>query len=81
MAYIETVDPEDASGDLKRQYDDAVRRAGRVWNIVRLMSPNPETMRASLRTYMAVMHGESPLTRAQREMLAVAVSQANGCRY
>ena len=31
--------------------------------------------------YTAVMHGESPLTRGQREMLAVVVSRANECHY
>ena len=81
MAYIETIPPEEASGDLAREYDTAVRRAGRVWNILRIMSPNPETLRASMRVYLATMHGPSPLTRAQREMLAVVVSQANDCHY
>jgi AhpD family alkylhydroperoxidase len=27
------------------------------------------------------MHGPSPLSRAQREMLAVVVSRANDCHY
>jgi AhpD family alkylhydroperoxidase len=27
------------------------------------------------------MFGESPLSRAQREMLAVVVSQVNHCKY
>ncbi len=31
--------------------------------------------------YVATMHQPSPLTRAQREMLAVVVSKADACHY
>jgi alkylhydroperoxidase family enzyme len=81
MAWIRTVDPEDASGALKLEYDAATTRAGRVWNILRLMSPNPAVLAASTRFYLAAMHGPSPLSRGQRELLAVVVSRTNGCRY
>ena len=59
----------------------AERRAGRVWNIVAVMSQNPAAMKASMGFYLAIMHGPSPLSRAQREMLAVVVSAANQCHY
>ena len=52
-----------------------------MFNIVRVMSLNPHTTRASLGFYQATMFGESPLSRAQRELLAVVVSQANRCEY
>ncbi len=58
-----------------------LHRAGRVWNIVRIMTPNAEAMRASMGFYSAIMHGESPLSRPQREMLAVVVSRINHCVY
>ena len=81
MAWIETTAPEDATGPLRAEYDAAVRRAGRVWNIVRLMSPNPLVLEASMRFYRALMFGPSPLSRRQREMLAVVVSVTNRCHY
>ena len=81
MAWIETVDPASASGLLKRLYDEAVGRAGRVWNILRLMSLRPRQARASMGLYQEVMLGESALSRAEREMVAVVVSAANGCYY
>jgi len=81
VAWIETVAPETATGRLKAEYDAATRRAGRVWNILRLMSPNPRVLKASMDFYLVVMHGSSPLSRGQREMLAVVVSRTNGCRY
>ena len=81
MAWIRTVSEGEATGSLKRQYDIAIKRAGRVHNIVKIMSLNPETMRTSMGMYISTMMGSSPLTRAQREMLATVVSWANNCHY
>jgi alkylhydroperoxidase family enzyme len=81
MAWIRLTEPEEATGPLKREYDAAMQRAGRIWNIVSLMSPNPRVLRASMDFYGAIMHGPSPLSRGQREMLAVVVARTLGCRY
>ena len=81
MPYIRQVSDEEATGDAARELAAARRRAGRVWNIVRVMTPNPAVLRASMRLYQAVMYGPSPLSRAQRELLAVVVSKTNGCTY
>jgi alkylhydroperoxidase family enzyme len=81
MAWIETISEQDADGRLKRQYEAGIKRAGRVYNIIRIMSQNPETMRTSMGLYMATMLAGSPLSRAQREMLATVVSRTNGCHY
>lgn len=81
MSFIKTISPTEAIGALKREYDAAIGRAGRIWNIVRIMSLNPDTLRASMRMYSVTMHGDCGLTRAQRELLAVIVSQANQCHY
>ena len=81
MPYIKQVADDEAEGPVKRELDKARVRAGRVWNIIRIMTPNAEALRTSISFYSALMHGESPLTRAQREMLAVVVSQVNHCVY
>lgn len=81
MPYIRQLSDEEAQGAAKRELDAARKRAGRVWNIVRVMTPNAAALRASMSLYGALMFGESPLTRAQREMLAVVVSRANDCHY
>lgn len=81
MPYIKQFSNEEATGAAKRELDAAQKRAGRVWNIVRIMSQNGEAMHASMRMYGVIMFGESPLSRSQREMLAVVVSRANGCVY
>lgn len=81
MAWIKTIPPEEATGRLKKQYDEATRRAGRVFNIVGLQSLNPGVLDASIRLYIAIMFGPSSLSRAEREMIAVVTSQANDCFY
>jgi alkylhydroperoxidase family enzyme len=81
MPYIDLVWPDDADGVLAREYDAALRRAGRVWNIVAIQSRTPEALKASMRMYVTLMHGPGPLTRSVREMLAVVTSQTNDCHY
>ncbi|MBK9384426.1 MAG: carboxymuconolactone decarboxylase family protein [Planctomycetes bacterium] len=81
MAYIRTIAPAEATGALKQLYDAREASAGKVWNIVRLMSLSPGTLRASMGLYAAAMHAPSPLSRALREAIAVVVSQANDCHY
>jgi len=82
MAWIETVAPEDATGILERIYEAAVGRTGRVFNIIRLQSPRPHVLRASVQLYLQIMFSpESGLSRAEREMIATTVSRVNGCFY
>ncbi len=73
---------EEASGLLKKEYDAGLKRAGKIWNIVRIMSLRPSTLQASMRLYGSVVHQSTDrLGRAEREMIAVVVSQANHCPY
>ncbi len=81
MAWIKTVGDDEAQGPLKQFFDAAIRRAGRVYNIVRSMSSNPPVLEASMGLYRAAMFGRSPLSRGLRELLAVIVSKTNGCHY
>lgn len=82
MAWIKTIDSDHATGLLARLYDAAIKRAGKVFNVIRLQSPRPHTLRASVALYSEVMISpRSPLSRAQREMIATAVSRANDCHY
>jgi alkylhydroperoxidase family enzyme len=81
MPWIEQVPMDEATGLLKEEFDRAMERAGRVWNIVHVMSVNPEAMRDSIRFYMTVMMGASPLTRVQRELLATVTSAELECHY
>ena len=81
MAHIRLIEPDDADGVLKEEYDAALGRAGKIFNIVRAMSLRPEVLRQSMEMYKAIMFGPSSLTRAQRELLATVTSQINECHY
>jgi uncharacterized peroxidase-related enzyme len=82
MAWIPLIAPEDATGILKTIYDTALRRAGKVFQILRIQSRQPRALRASTQLYVALMHStDGALRRTQREMIAVAVSRANDCFY
>lgn len=82
MAWIRTVDESEATDIVKEEYDAAIARAGQVYNIVKLFSVRPKSMRAFTELYKVVMHDEAcPLSRMQREMIATVVSQVNKCHY
>jgi len=81
MAWIKMVEPNEATGVLKQEYETAVRRAGKVFNVLKVQSLNPESLRASMQMYLATMYGPSGLSRVEREMMATVVSWANHCFY
>lgn len=73
--------PEEARGRLAASYAAAVRRAGRVYQIVQIMSPSPGVLDASMALYTALMHAPGALSRRERELVAVVTSRANRCHY
>ena len=81
MPWIKTISVDEAEGRLRHIYDQAIKRAGKVFGILRIQSQNPGALDASMRLYTTVMMGASPLSRAQREALATVVSQVNDCHY
>lgn len=81
MPHVRVVGHAEATGVVRKEYDKAMRRAGRIWNIVSIQCQLPQVMRDSLRLYQSIMFGPSPLSRAQREMMAVVTSDANDCHY
>jgi alkylhydroperoxidase family enzyme len=81
MPWIQQIEHDESTGFLKKQYDAALKRAGRIWGIVKIMSLNARAQKASMDFYGALMHGRSPLTRPQRELIAVVVSATNHCVY
>lgn len=81
MPWITVIDENDAAGRLKEVYDDVVRERGKLSNIMKVQSLNAEAMARHLELYVTLMFGESALTRAERELVAVVVSSANRCGY
>lgn len=81
MSWIRTIDPEAATGELARIYDEASARAGNVPNITKLQSLRPATMAAGFALYRQVMDGAGGLSHLQRVLIATVVSKVNGCHY
>jgi uncharacterized peroxidase-related enzyme len=81
MPFINVIEHEDAEGRLKEIYDDLVKSRGKLAEVHKIQSLNPETIVAHMDLYMKIMFGRSPLKRYQREMMAVIVSKTNNCPY
>jgi alkylhydroperoxidase family enzyme len=79
MAFIPYVPHEEADGLLAELY---TRYGGAaIDNVLRIHSLNPRSMRDHVDLYSHLMRGRSPLSRQQREMLAVTTSALNDCFY
>lgn len=72
MAFIEYVDPESISEGDRVADDD---------NILRIHGVHSRTIPLHFALYRELMYGPGPLSRIQREMIAVRVSALNACRY
>lgn len=81
MTYIRLIDEDEAEGLLREEYDAAIERAGKVFNILKAMSLRPAVLRASIELYREIMFGESGLSRQERELLATVASAEQGCHY
>lgn len=81
MPWIKTIDENEATGRIKELYDELIEKRGKVSNIMKIQSLNPEAMKQHLDLYMTLLFGKSGLSRAERELIAVVVSAANKCDY
>ncbi len=81
MALIRTIDEAEATGALAELYGRLAAPDGAVANILKVQSLSPRTLAAHYAFYRELMFGRGALSRAQRELIAVAVSQANECHY
>ncbi|MCI0652513.1 MAG: carboxymuconolactone decarboxylase family protein [Planctomycetes bacterium] len=81
MSWIRQVPLDQAAGELKQIYDAGRARAGSVAQIIQVMSLRPRSLGNMMKFYLDQMHGASPLSRAERELLAAVTSQVNGCFY
>jgi hypothetical protein len=64
--------------------EDQIPEADRVSdrdNIIRVHAVHSRVMRQHYDLYVELMRGPGPLTRIQRELIAVVVSTINACHY
>ena len=81
MAWIQTIDAQDAQGELADLYQRVGNPDGTVDNVMRIHALNPPSLRAHFDLYVTSMHRPSPLSRADRELVGTLVSALNGCDY
>ena len=81
MSWIEEIDEAEAGGRLAEIYGELIEKRGKVANILKVHSLNPQAMANHMDLYMTLMFGKSGLSRAEREAIAVVVSATNECPY
>lgn len=67
--------------EVRELWQPSLEKLGFVPNVLRLYALRPSHLLAWNAWYEEAMKGESGLTKAEREMIAVVVSVANDCAY
>ena len=82
IAWIDIIEPEDATGDLKEAYQQVITPAGTVDNVMKAHSLRPHTMTGHVTLYRSVLHDpELTLPLWFLETVASYVSMTNNCAY
>lgn len=79
--FVRPVPVDEAEEPLAEIYRKIGSARGGVANILTSTGLNPGALEAHFELYRAVMFGPSPLSRAERELVAIAVSRFNDCHY
>jgi uncharacterized peroxidase-related enzyme len=74
-------DPATLPEDMRQLIETTGKKTGFVPNVFLAYAWKPDHFRAFFHFYDALMRGESGLSRAEREMIVVAVSAVNACSY
>ena len=83
MASVRLIAEDEATGRVKALYDEIKSELGIdfVPNLYRAMASNPDYLEANWRKVKAIMFASGKLDRLTKEIIAVAVSAVNACRY
>ena len=72
---------EDLPEDIRARILDVQEKSGFIPNVFLALAHRPAEWRAFFAYHDALMEKDSGLTKAEREMIVVATSNANGCQY
>jgi len=78
--WIECAGPDGAEGKLADAYE-RISRGRPLDHILEIHTLHPQSLLDHYALYRTSMFGPSPLTRLERESIAVVVSAANDCFY
>ncbi len=81
MTWIKCTDPKKSSGRTREVYGRILKERGHIANIFLAQSMDPDVLESHLDLYVNLMIEPGPLSREEREMIAVVVSAANRSAY
>ncbi|HEY7177797.1 MAG TPA: peroxidase-related enzyme [Gaiella sp.] len=81
LTWLEVPSEDELPAEVKALYEAPLEKLGFVPNVIRLYALRPSHLLLWNEHYEELMKGESGLSKAEREMIAVVVSVANECRY
>lgn len=76
-----TLEAAEMAPDIREMVETIAEKSGFVPNVFRAMAHRPEEFRAFFALHDALMERPGNLSKAEREMIVVAVSAANECLY
>ncbi|MDH3597694.1 MAG: peroxidase-related enzyme [Rhodospirillales bacterium] len=71
----------DLPGDMQERIIAVQEKSGFIPNVFLTLAHRPDEFRAFFAYHDALMEKDSGLTKAEREMIVVATSNANSCQY
>lgn len=81
ISWLHIPDEATIDEDLQAMFAKARENVGFLPNVLKAFTIRPERLRRWIRHFNAIMYGDSELSTAEREMIAVAVSTQNHCLY
>lgn len=81
LTWLRVPTEEELPPEVLELWQPSLEKLGFVPNVLRLYALRPTRLLAWNAHYEEAMKGDSELTKAEREMIAVVVSMANGCLY
>jgi len=81
MSWIRVIDEDEATGKLKEIYTEIIKKRGKISNVMKIHSLNPDSMKKHLDLYITLLFSSSGLSREECEFISLVVSSANNCEY
>jgi uncharacterized peroxidase-related enzyme len=81
LCWLHVPGPDEVPEEVEALWAKPLEKLGFVPNVLRVYAIRPRHLQLWNEFYDELMRGESGLTKAQREMIAVVVSATNRCHY